>query len=90
MYRVKLRIEGIPPAIGTQAALDITEAFKQRTWHSVAACSYEEGALTFISENDFDDNGLATQDELSDEFSANVNVTWEDNGNLSVVSVEEF
>jgi hypothetical protein len=31
MYRVKLRIEGVPPAIGMQAALDITEAFKQRT-----------------------------------------------------------
>jgi hypothetical protein len=90
MYRVKLRIEGVPSAVGMQAALDITEAFKQRTWHDAAVCSYEQGGLTLTSENDFDFNGLATQDELSDEFSANVNVTWEDNGNLSVVSVEEF
>jgi len=90
MYRVKLRIEGVPPEVGPQAASDIAEGFKERPWHDTAICTYDEGGLMFISENDFDFNGLVTVDELSDEFSANVRMTWEHDGNLRIVSVEEF
>ncbi len=90
MYRVVLRVDRVPPEVGLEAAIDITEAFKIRLWHQNATCSYEDGGLTFTSENDFDVNGLATLDELSDEFSANVVVNWDDDGNLRVVRVEEF
>ena len=90
MYRVTLRIERVPGDIGPQMAADITDGFKERTWHEKVICSYEDGGLTLTSENDFDDNGLATQDELSDEFSANLLRSHDNDGNLQVVSVEEF
>jgi hypothetical protein len=72
MYRVILRVERVPPEIGVKAAADISANFQQRPWHSKAICCYVDGGLTFESENDFDDNGLATQDEFSEEFSGNV------------------
>ncbi len=90
MYRVTLRIDGVPAEAGPQAAADITSAFKQRPWQEAAICRYTDGGLTFTSENDFDEDGLATQDELAHEFSGNVTVTWGDDGNLRVLSVEEF
>lgn len=90
MYRVILRVERVPDDIGPQMATDITDGFKERTWHEKVVCSYEDGGLTLTSENDFDDNGLATLDEFSDEFSANLLRSYEDDGNLRVLSVEEF
>jgi hypothetical protein len=90
MYRVILRIERVPSDIGPQMAADITHGFKGRTWHEKAICSYEDGGLTLTSENDFDFNGLATQDEFSDEFSANLARSYDNDGNLRVVSVSEF
>jgi hypothetical protein len=90
MYRVILRIERVPSEIGVPTAKGISEAFKERTWHEKVVCVYEDGGLTLTSENDFDFNGLATQDELSDEFSANVTADYDDDGNMSLVRVEEF
>jgi hypothetical protein len=90
MYRVTLRIDRIPPEIGLQAAVDITEGFVSRPWQEKAICSYEDGGLNFKSENDFDDNGLATRDELAHEYSGNVPIFEDDDGNLKVVSVEKF
>jgi len=89
MYRVVLRIESVPPDVGSEAAADITDGFKQRPWHQKAICSYVDGGLTLTSENDFDENGLATLDEFSDEYCANI-VQYENSGGLSVVSVESF
>jgi hypothetical protein len=90
MYRVMLRIERVPEEVGPKAAIDIAESFKLRPWQESVVCLYELGGLTFISENDFDHDGLATQDELAAEFSGNVLAEWEDDGNLAVVLVEEF
>jgi hypothetical protein len=90
MYRVILRIERVPNDIGPQMALGITDGFKQRPWHEKVICSYEDGGLTLTSENDFDSDGLATQDEFSDEFSANLIGSYDNDGNLRVVSAEEF
>jgi hypothetical protein len=89
MYRVILRVERVPPDIGPQAAIDIMEGFKERPWHEKAICSYEDGGLSFISENDFDTDGLATQDEFAHEF-ANVPIFEEDDGNLRIVRAEIF
>ena len=90
MYRVTLRVERVPNDIGPQMATDITDGFKDRTWHEKAICSYEGGGLTLTSENDFDFNGLGTEDEFSDEFSANLLRSYDNDGNLRIVSVEEF
>jgi hypothetical protein len=49
-----------------------------------------DGGVTFTSENDFDENGLATQDEFAHEFAGIVPIYDDDDGNLRVVSVEEF
>jgi hypothetical protein len=89
MYRVIIRIENVPPEIGLQGALDITEGFKQRPWHQTAICVYEKGGLTFTSENDFDADGLATGDELSHEF-ADLPSFEDDDGNMRVTKVEIF
>ena len=90
MYRVILRVERVPSDIGVEAARDITEGFKERPWQEKATCLYQGGGLTFTSENDFDESGLATQDEFAHEFSANVPVFPDDDANLRIVSVEEF
>ncbi|MEO7028987.1 MAG: hypothetical protein ABI147_06255 [Acidobacteriaceae bacterium] len=90
MYRVTLRVEGVPPEIGAQAAADITASFKERPWQENAVCAYIDGGLTFISENDFDEEGLATQDEFAHEYSGNVPIFDEDNGNLRIERVESF
>lgn len=89
MFRIVLRVENVPVEIGATAATYLTTAFLERPWQKHVRCVYERGGLTFTAENDFDENGLATQDEFAHEF-ANVPIFDEDDGNLSVVSIEEF
>jgi len=89
MYRVIIRIERVPSEIGPQGAIDITEGFKRRPWHKTAVCVYEDGGFTFTSENDFDEDGLATRDELAHEFS-NIPIFADDDGNMRITKVETF
>ena len=90
MYRVILRVERIPNDIGPQAAIDLTESFKERPWQQTPFCSYEDSGLTFTSENDFDEDGFATQEEFAHEFSGIVPIFEDDDGNLRIVRVEVF
>ena len=69
-YRCVLECSGVPPNSGAQAALDITEDFKERPWHRNARCSWDGKCLILTAENDFDPAGLALMDEFSDELSA--------------------
>lgn len=67
MYRVVIVCPGVPEHLGAQAAADIQEEFvAERPHHQNVRCSFDAGELTLIAENDFDNNGLALQDEFSD------------------------
>jgi hypothetical protein len=86
---VTLICEDVPIAEGAQAALDITQNFAlHRPHHTKAVCTWNGSALLLVVENDFDDNGLATQDEFSDEISGAVASAFD--GDLKVLSVVEF
>jgi hypothetical protein len=89
MFRVTLICEDVPLSEGAQAAIDITENFVlHRPHHTSALCTWTGSALVLVVENDFDDNGLATQDEFSDEISGAVASGFD--GDLKVLSVTEF
>jgi hypothetical protein len=53
-----------------QAALihfaDILDEFKERPWHQVLSCTWEQKAILLRAQNDYDSSGLALLDEFSD------------------------
>jgi len=86
MYRLVLVCSGIPIGEGPEAARDITIEFaRHRTHHSNAVCSYADGKLTLVAENNFDPNGLALMDEFSDCLSAYIAKPFD--GDLTVQSI---
>lgn len=67
MYKVVLECDGVSANEGDEAAKDIAKEFAEhRKHHAKVTCSFTNGALTLISENDFDKDGLATLDEFGD------------------------
>src|SRR6185436_4755130 len=67
MFRVTLICDGLPASAGGRAARDITKEFADsRQWHSRVTCEWDGTRLILRSENDFDETGQATLDELSD------------------------
>ena len=70
MYRIQVTCDGVPAAIGAQAAIDITQEFQERPWHQNVACSWDGAKLLLQADNDFDLNGLALMDEFSDAIAA--------------------
>jgi hypothetical protein len=70
MFRIILRCRGISPEDGPQAAIDVTEEFTHRPWQQNVKCSWTGHELILEAENDFDDAGLALQDEFSDAICA--------------------
>jgi hypothetical protein len=80
--------EGVPQQLGTEAAVEITEEFTHRPWHQNAVCSWDGSHLILVAENDYDDNGLALQDEFSDAISACVAEGFD--GDLEVQSITKF
>jgi hypothetical protein len=84
-YRVVLQCGGLPSDAGAKAAQDITTGFSRRNWHRKAICSWDGKVLTLTVENDFDREGRATMDELSDEISACVSGGFD--GDTHIVSV---
>lgn len=67
MYRVVLECSGVPADEGGDAAKDIAKEFAEhRKHHAKVTCSFANGVLTLVSENDFDNHGLATLDEFGD------------------------
>jgi len=87
MFRVELNCSGLPSDLGSQAAEDITNSFKERTWHQNVRCTWDGALLRLVAENDFDSNGLALLDEFSDEI---CNCIAEGFGPIRVVSVTEI
>lgn len=85
-FRIVLACEGIPDSEGRKAAADIADEFaKHRQWHKNVKCTWNGKELVLEAENDFDENGLALQDEFSDCISAYVATPFD--GRLKVVSV---
>jgi hypothetical protein len=86
MFRIKLSCTGIDPSAGETAARDIETEFREhRPWHHDVTCRFEDGRLILCATNDFDDAGLALQDEFSDCLCAYVEPF---DGDLRVLSVD--
>lgn len=86
MYRIILECYDVPPAEGEEAARDITEAFRLHYPHeSNVRCTFVDGKLRLVAENDYDSEGLNLMDEFSDNICAYVGAF---DGDLKLVSVE--
>ena len=86
MFKITLACGGIDSSVGATAAQDIQGEFREhRPWHRDVTCRFEDGRLILCATNDFDQAGLALQDEFSDCLSAFLK---EHGGHLRVLSVE--
>lgn len=86
MYRITLECYDVPAAAGKEAARDITEAFRLHYPHELnVTCTFVEGKLRLVAENDHDSEGLNLMDEFSDNICANVELF---DGDMKLVSVE--
>lgn len=88
MFHVVLECEMAESAEPQQAASDITEEFRKRPWHQNVRCTWDGRALQLEADSDYDENGLALQDEFSDAISAYVKDPGD--GDLRVISVTTF
>jgi len=71
MFRVILECSGVPIDQGEIAARDIAREFAEHRPHQQnIKCSFTEGKLRLVAENDYDAKGLALMDEFSDCLSA--------------------
>ena len=88
MFHIIIECDGLPESEGPQAAGDIAEAYALRPWQQNVACSWNGKTLRIETDNDFDHDGLASQDEFSDEIVVYVrNAGYSD---LRIVSVTEL
>ncbi|WP_203074869.1 hypothetical protein [Falsiroseomonas ponticola] len=86
MYRITIHCDGVPASAGAQAARDLAEALRRDYPHErLVACSFLDGTLRIVVENDYDAAGLNLMDEVSDLVSANLGPF---DGDLKLVSVE--
>ena len=73
MFRVVLSCGGVPTPSGPEAATDITKEFAEhRPWHKNVSCTWDGSRLVLTAVNDYDSDGQALLDELSDCVSAYV------------------
>lgn len=89
MFRIILACEGIPESEGRVAAPGIAGEFAEyRQRHKNVKCAWNGKELVLEAENDFDETGLALQDEFCDCISAYVATPFD--GRLKVVSVTKI
>jgi hypothetical protein len=89
MFRVTLICDGLPAAVGEEAAGDIAKEFADsRHWHSRVTCDWDGAHLVLRSENDFDGTGQATLDEFGDCLAAYV--TNYEGSSVRIEPVSEF
>jgi hypothetical protein len=86
IYRITLACTGVPPELGSQGAIDITEEFIHRPWHQNARCEWDGVDLILRAENDYDKDGRALMDEFSDSISAYISKPLE--GEIEVRSIQ--
>lgn len=86
MYRITLECHDVPTAAGDEAARDITEAFRLYYPHEHnVSCTFVDGKLRLVAENDYDAQGRNLMDEFSDNICAYVEPFDVD---IKLVSVE--
>lgn len=86
MYRLTLECHHVPAVAGDEAARDITEAFRLHYPHEHnVSCTFVEGQLRLVAENDYDPEGLNLMDGVSDNICAHVEPFV---GDFKLVSVE--
>jgi hypothetical protein len=90
MFKVTIRAGGIGSDIGTQAAQDIENEFRDhRQWHEHVTCSFTDRTLTLVALNDFDRDGRALSDEFSDCLCAFIPLDgMSDDGEFEIVVIE--
>jgi hypothetical protein len=67
VFRITIVCPGVAEYLGAQAASDIQRHFeRERPHHQNVRCDFNDGDLTLVAENDFDEKSLALQDEFSD------------------------
>jgi hypothetical protein len=67
MFRVTLACTGVPAEAGEEAARDIQKEFADhRRHHQNVVCTFANGELILVAQNDYDPDGLALMDEFSD------------------------
>ena len=89
MFRVTLACEGVPVGAGPTAARDIQKEFAEhRPHHKNVTCTFANGELVLIAENDFDPEGLALMDEFSDCISAYIAELFD--GQIRLVKADAF
>jgi hypothetical protein len=86
IYRITLACTGVPPELGPQGAIDITEEFIHRPWHQKVRCEWDGAALILHAENDYDPGGKALMDEFSDSISAYISKPSD--GDIEIRSIE--
>ena len=90
LYRVTIVCRGVAEHLAEIAASDIQMNFTMhRRHHQNVSCSFANGKLTLVAENDFDEDGIALQDEFSDCISAFLSETPE-GSDLIVKSIERI
>lgn len=73
MYRITLACHDVPAAAGDEAARDITKAFRLHNPHEHnVICTFVDGKLRLVAENDHDPEGPNLMDEFSDSICAYV------------------
>lgn len=71
MYRITLECFDVPTPAGEEAARDITEACRLHYPHEHnVTCTFVDGKLRLVAENDYDPEGLNLMDEFSDNICA--------------------
>jgi hypothetical protein len=88
MYRIVLACTGVATSAGPAAALDITEEFKRRPWHTNVTCVWDGSRLVLQAENDFDADGRALADEFSDAISSCMMQAFD--GEIITISTTQF
>jgi hypothetical protein len=85
MFRIVLACSGVPTEVGAELAVDITEEFTHRPWHTNVQCQWDGERLILQAVNDFDENGEALSDEFSDAIAACSPAPFD--GSISNVSI---
>jgi hypothetical protein len=73
MFRVELTCDGLTPAEGQAAPVDIDDEFTHRAWHTRAKSYWDGTRLHLVVENDCDATGEASLDEFWDAVHARIN-----------------
>lgn len=86
MYRITLECHGVPAEAGDEAAREITDAFRLHYPHEHnVLCTFVDGTLKLVAENDYDPIGLNLMDEFLDNICAYLPPF---DGGIRLVSVE--